>query len=131
MATSWRLRYALMSKVAPFSTWNWWVEIERPLFPGFAPITIARYLRQSKGRDRGRKSWWQRWRRRRSAADWVGVCLTLLPSSVQRTVALLSYLPVDVAAAHHELRPLLTSDGERQKVVLSRLILNHCQNFAL
>ena len=103
------------------------MEVKQPTLAASAVFAV--------GERAQRPKWWwppwKHWRRRESGADWVGVCLTVLPLSPQRTVALLSYLPGDVNQARRELQPLLTSHGEHQKVVLSRLILNHCQNFAL
>jgi hypothetical protein len=79
-----------------------------------------------------RRKWWRL--RRRSpdrSAGWVGVCLTVLPLDRNQTAVFLSYLPEDANQARRALRRLLGSQGDRQKYELSRLILNHCQNFAL
>lgn len=103
------------------------LEVAQPTLAASAVFAVGDRMQKGKWWRRQ----WQRWHHQESGADWVGVCLTVLPLSRERTIALLSYLPGDVDQAHRELQPLFTSRGERQKFVLSRLILNHCQNFAL
>lgn len=63
--------------------------------------------------------------------DWVRVALNVLPVSLQQTIVVFSYLPVDAALVLNALDGILNSDGHRQKYHLSKLILNNCENFVL
>jgi len=103
------------------------LEVEEPTLAASALFSVG-------DRDRRGKllrSWRRLLRRPERGADWVGVCLTVLPLTRKRTVALLSYLPRDARQVRRKLRPLLTAPGARQKFELSRLVLNYCQNLAL
>jgi hypothetical protein len=61
----------------------------------------------------------------------VRVCLSILPLSENRTVAVFSYLPEDASQARPHLDRVIASSGAYQKYELSRQLLNRCQNFVL
>jgi hypothetical protein len=61
----------------------------------------------------------------------VHVALNVLPLSENTSLAVFSYLTQDAAIARSYLNPLLSSDGFYQKYLLSKLILNHCENFVV
>lgn len=63
--------------------------------------------------------------------DWVRVALNVLPLNRKESAAVFSYLPEDAALAHASLGLILTSDGYYQKYLLSKLILNNCENFVV
>lgn len=63
--------------------------------------------------------------------DWVRVALNVLPLNRKESVAVFSYLPEDAALAHSSLGLILTADGYYQKYLLSKLILNNCENFVV
>jgi hypothetical protein len=66
-----------------------------------------------------------------SANETVRVCLTILPLTSTRTVAILSYLPIDAPIARTHLSRVLESSGAHQMYELSRYLLNYCSNFVL
>jgi hypothetical protein len=68
---------------------------------------------------------------RANQKDIVGVCLTILPMSLTRTVALFSYQPADATQARKDLAHILGSSEGNQKYELSKRLLHSCQNFAL
>lgn len=61
----------------------------------------------------------------------VHVCLTVLPTSHNETVALFSYMNADADLARAELGHVLGASGPEQAYELSRRLLNNCQNFVL
>jgi hypothetical protein len=63
--------------------------------------------------------------------DIVRVCITVLPVTRDRTIALLSYLPEDAGRARLSLDRVLTTNGAYQQYELSRRLINHCENFVL
>jgi hypothetical protein len=63
--------------------------------------------------------------------DWVRVALNVLPSGENESTVVFSYLSEDAALVRPALSPLLTSDGPYQKYLLSKLILNNCENFVV
>ncbi len=63
--------------------------------------------------------------------DWVRVALNVLPLSQTESIVAFSYLPEDAALARAALRLILTSGGSYQKYLLSKLILNNCENFVV
>lgn len=63
--------------------------------------------------------------------DWVRVALNVLPLNRNESIAVFSYLPEDAALARSSLGLILTSDGFYQKYLLSKLILNNCENFVI
>lgn len=63
--------------------------------------------------------------------DWVRVALNVLPLNRNESIAVFSYLPEDAALAKSSLSLILTSDGFYQKYLLSKLILNNCENFVV
>jgi hypothetical protein len=60
--------------------------------------------------------------------DVARVALTVLPTSKGRTVVVISYARRDARKARTRLRPLLHAQGERQRYLLSRLILERSDN---
>jgi hypothetical protein len=63
--------------------------------------------------------------------DWVRVALNVLPLNGNESIAVFSYLPEDATLVKSSLSLILTSDGFYQKYLLSKLILNNCQNFVV
>lgn len=63
--------------------------------------------------------------------DWVRVALNVLPLNRNESIAVFSYLPEDASLAKSSLNLMLTSDGYYQKYLLSKLILNNCENFVV
>ena len=63
--------------------------------------------------------------------DWVRVALNVLPINVYESIAVFSYLPEDSALARSTLSPILSSNSHYQKYLLSKLILNNCENFVV
>ena len=63
--------------------------------------------------------------------DQVRVALNVLPLNGNESMAVFSYLPEDAALAKSSLSMILSSDGFYQKYLLSKLILNNCENFVL
>jgi hypothetical protein len=63
--------------------------------------------------------------------DCVRVALNVLPMNKQETLVLFSYLPKDSELARFSLAPIINSTGHYQKYLLSKLILNSCENFIL
>jgi hypothetical protein len=63
--------------------------------------------------------------------DWVRVALNVLPINVYESIAVFSYLPEDSALARSTLSPILNSNSHYQKYLLSKLILNNCENFVI
>lgn len=63
--------------------------------------------------------------------DWVRVALNVLPINVNESIAVLSYLSEDTALARLSLSPILSSSSHYQKYLLSKLILNNCENFVV
>jgi hypothetical protein len=61
--------------------------------------------------------------------DYVRVSLNVLPLSRNKSIAAFSYLPVDVALVRAGLNSILASEGFYQKYLLSKFILNNCENF--
>jgi hypothetical protein len=66
-----------------------------------------------------------------NADDWVRVALNVLPLNAVDSVAIFSYLPRDADLVRSALHRLLASEGEYQKYLLSKLILNNCENFVV
>jgi hypothetical protein len=62
--------------------------------------------------------------------DVARVALTVLPTSKGRTVAVMSYADRDARKARTRLRPVLHARGERQRYLLSRVILERSDNIA-
>jgi hypothetical protein len=60
--------------------------------------------------------------------DVARVALTVLPTSTGRTVAVMSYADRDARKARTRLWPVLRARGERQRYLLSRLILERSDN---
>jgi hypothetical protein len=63
--------------------------------------------------------------------DWVRVMLNVLPASGNNSTIVFSYLPEDATLVRPALSPILTSAGFYQKYLLSKLILNNCENFVI
>ncbi len=63
--------------------------------------------------------------------DWVRVALNVLPGGGNESTVVFSYLPEDAALVRPVLSPIWTSDGLYQKYLLSKLILNNCENFVV
>lgn len=63
--------------------------------------------------------------------DFVRVAINVFPLSKLSSVAIFSYLPEDAALARVALQPVLSSSGYYQKYLLSKLVLNKCENFVL
>lgn len=63
--------------------------------------------------------------------DWVRVALNVLPINVYELIAVFSYPPEDSALARSTLSPILSSNSHYQKYLLSKLILNNCENFVM
>ena len=63
--------------------------------------------------------------------DFVRIALNVLPQSSERSVVVFGYLPEDADLVRPFLRPILTSEKHYQKYVLSKLILNNCENFVV
>lgn len=63
--------------------------------------------------------------------DVARVALSVVPSANGHSYALLAYLRRDSAGARAWLRPLLTSEGQQQRYLLSRMILERCENVAI
>jgi hypothetical protein len=63
--------------------------------------------------------------------DLIGVCATIAPVSAERTAVLISYLPRDAAYVRATYARVLSATGEQQKYEVSRMILNHAENFVL
>jgi len=67
----------------------------------------------------------------KSANDVVRVVLNVFPVSKDRTIAIFSYTKEDRTKALPALRSILLASGHKQKHELSKLILNHIENFVL
>jgi hypothetical protein len=63
--------------------------------------------------------------------DWVRVALNVVPLSTTESVAVFSYLTQDADLARTALHRLVTAEGFYQKYLLSKLILNNCENFVV
>lgn len=63
--------------------------------------------------------------------DYICVCLTIVPVSQTRTVALFSHLPAHARRVRRALYGVLRSSGDQQKLEISRHLLNRCWNFVL
>jgi len=61
----------------------------------------------------------------------IGVCITVLPRSPTTTSVLVSYLPQHRRRVRHALYSMLRTNGETQKIEISRRLLNECENFVL
>jgi hypothetical protein len=65
------------------------------------------------------------------AQDLIGVCVTVVPVSVGQTAVLVSFLPRDAGRVRATYQRILSAEGEHKKYEISRLILNHAENFVL
>jgi hypothetical protein len=63
--------------------------------------------------------------------DWVRVTLNVLPLGNTESAAVFSYLPRDADLVRSGLDRILSSEGVYQKYLLSKLILNNCENFVV
>lgn len=63
--------------------------------------------------------------------DWVRVALNVLPLTQTESVAVFTYLPQDAALARASLAGVLSSTSFSQKYLLSKQILNSCENFVV
>ncbi len=63
--------------------------------------------------------------------DWVRVTLNVFPISETESAVIFSYIPEDEALALTSLAAVLNSDGACQRYLLSKLILNNCENFVI
>lgn len=63
--------------------------------------------------------------------DIVRCALNVFPVSNDQTVVVFSYAKPDSQTARQNLRPVLSSHGERQKYELSKLIIANMENFAI
>ena len=63
--------------------------------------------------------------------DWVRTTLNVLPLNENESVAVFGYLPSDATLARPSLGLVLNSTGYQQKYLLSKKILNGCQNFVI
>lgn len=63
--------------------------------------------------------------------DCVRVALNVLPLSRTESLAVFSFLPPDAELVRAGLDRILSSDGVYQKYLLSKLILNNCENFVV
>jgi hypothetical protein len=61
----------------------------------------------------------------------ICAALNILPLNQGESVAVFTYLPGDAGPVKASLNSLLTSNGFYQKYLLSKLILNNCENFVL
>lgn len=61
----------------------------------------------------------------------VRVSLNILPLDVGQSVAVFSYLSDEADLVRVGLHRILTSEGEYQKYLLSKLVLNNCENFVV
>lgn len=63
--------------------------------------------------------------------DAVRAALTVLPVSMSRTVAVLSYTLRDAEVMRPKLAGVLKTEGQEQQLALSQILLNSCENFVL
>jgi hypothetical protein len=63
--------------------------------------------------------------------DWVRVALNVFPLDRNESIAVFSYLPDDATQVRSSLNTFLGVDGHYQKYLLSKLILNNCENFVV
>jgi len=63
--------------------------------------------------------------------DYVRIALNVLPQSSEQSVVVFGYLPEDAELVRPFLRPILTSEKYYQKYLLSKLVLNNCENFVV
>jgi hypothetical protein len=63
--------------------------------------------------------------------DWIRVALNVVPLSKAESAAIFSYLPHDAELVRSGLDRIFTSEGSYQKYLLSKLILNNCENFVV
>lgn len=63
--------------------------------------------------------------------DWVRVALNVLPLNTAESVAIFSYLPRDADLVRSGLHRLMKAEGMYQKYLLSKTILNNCENFVI
>jgi hypothetical protein len=61
----------------------------------------------------------------------VRVSLNILPLDIGQSVAVFSYLSSEADLIRVGLHRILTSEGEYQKYLLSKLVLNNCENFVV
>lgn len=63
--------------------------------------------------------------------DYVRIALNVLPQSSELSVVVFGYLPEDGELVRPFLHPTLTAEKHYQKYLLSKLILNNCENFVV
>ena len=63
--------------------------------------------------------------------DPIRVSLNILPLDIGQSVAVFSYLSSEADLVRVGLHRILTSEGEYQKYLLSKLVLNNCENFVV
>jgi hypothetical protein len=63
--------------------------------------------------------------------DSVRMVLNLIPLNSKESRVVFSYLPEDASVAQSFLSPILAANGFYQKYLLSKLILNNCENFVV
>jgi hypothetical protein len=63
--------------------------------------------------------------------DWIRIALNLLPLTQTESAVVFSYLPREAALARASLTGILNSTSFSQKYLLSKHILNHCDNFVV
>jgi hypothetical protein len=57
--------------------------------------------------------------------------VNIIPTSADKTICVISYRATDEDAVHIALNRVLQSTGHHQLYEISRLVLNHCENFVL
>jgi len=67
----------------------------------------------------------------RRGDDWVRVALNVLPLCRTESIVVFSFLPGDAELVRSGLDRVLSSEGAYQKYLLSKLILNNCDNFVV
>jgi hypothetical protein len=63
--------------------------------------------------------------------DWVRVALNVMPINMSESFVMFSYLQPDAALARASLNSILNSTGGQQMYLLSKQILNSCENFVV
>jgi hypothetical protein len=67
----------------------------------------------------------------RGDGDYVRIALNLLPQNTNQSAVIFGYLPQDQELVRPFLNPILTAEEHYQKYLLSKLILNNCENFVV
>jgi hypothetical protein len=69
--------------------------------------------------------------RTNSVNDNTRIVVNVLPTPEGETFVVFSYMPADAESGREEIRALLSAKGAKQKYLVSRLLLEHCENIVI